>query len=334
MRVRFPVLVRIALAAALVALAACSQSGSSSADAQWLPPPGADAPLGQPLPDGAATPPRCRPGTCNGCCADKNTCVSGTENGACGSGGLACDTCSKNATCTAGRCVSACGPDNCPGCCDKSGACVTGDQTDACGSGGGACTACSANQSCSGGQCVSTSCSTSCNGCCDSAGCEAGDQASACGSGGGSCAMCGTNETCSMGSCVVDPGSHWDIVAVSADLSATDSSGSSWDPFGGLPDGYMYVKAGGNAVAQVTGQSATVCDTLSPNWNNQVILSDVPASTLFDKFEISVWDDDGLGGVGDDEMCVSTDLKNSFFGYLVEVTCTNGTVFRYSIVPH
>lgn len=318
----------MALVAAALAVAVGCGPSAGHADAEPVLPPGPDAMLSVPM-DGAL--PRCRPGTCAGCCADSNTCVAGTDQSACGSGGIVCDSCSQNATCTRGRCVSPCGPNTCAGCCDKTGACVGGNKLDACGSGGMSCAACGSTQSCSSGKCVNTSCMSSCSGCCDSSGCEGGGADSACGSGGAACTVCGTNQTCASGACIVAPNSQWDIVAVSAQLSATDANGNSWDPFGGLPDGYMYVEAGGNAEPMVTGQSKTICDTLSPSWN-QTILSGVTARTLFDHFQISVYDQDDFSP--DDLMCTATDLKNSFFDAMVMVVCTNGTTFLYRIKAH
>ncbi|MBX3226781.1 MAG: hypothetical protein KIT84_38820 [Labilithrix sp.] len=109
---------------------------------------------------GSCQPPSCGPATCPfGCCLG-NTCVSGTQDQACGGGpffpipdggigggGQACRDCTLTGqTCAGQQCVTACGPANCNGCCNG-GVCVSGIANNACGAGGVSCNNCTANGS-------------------------------------------------------------------------------------------------------------------------------------------------------------------------------------------
>jgi len=102
------------------------------------------------------TQPGCGPGSCPGCCKGTQ-CQGGTNDWACGLGGVLCADCSANGgTCTSGSCSAppACGPGNCTGCCDGNN-CVAGTSKYNCGTGGGICTTCGAPyESCSVGACV------------------------------------------------------------------------------------------------------------------------------------------------------------------------------------
>lgn len=92
----------------------------------------------------------CGPLTCpNGCCSG-NTCVTGTQDNACGAvGGLACKDCTgANQVCEGRVCAAKCGPANCTGCCQANNVCSpTGLANNACGAGGVACANCSATGS-------------------------------------------------------------------------------------------------------------------------------------------------------------------------------------------
>ena len=52
-------------------------------------------------------PAKCGPGSCTGCCDATGQCQGGSANAACGSGGLACNTCSLAQSCTFGVCGNA-----------------------------------------------------------------------------------------------------------------------------------------------------------------------------------------------------------------------------------
>jgi hypothetical protein len=78
--------------------------------------------------------------------------VIGTQNGACGRNGLACDDCNAGGQICQGRqCRDKCGPANCLGCCNAGNTCVPGFANANCGSGGAACVNCNAlGSSCDG----------------------------------------------------------------------------------------------------------------------------------------------------------------------------------------
>jgi hypothetical protein len=100
----------------------------------------------------------CSPANCAGCCGgtDGNTCVAGSDDGACGLGGYVCQNCSQfGRACVNGACVVpvACSPSTCKGCC-YGNICAEGDQTFLCGTGGGTCADCTAQ----GQQCVTGAC--------------------------------------------------------------------------------------------------------------------------------------------------------------------------------
>ena len=107
---------------------------------------------------------------CPGCC-DKGACVDGTQVGACGLGGVACQMCfslpCRQATCATGSCGTSNLPDGtaCPGGLCRSGlcctgcwligpqSCVPGTSPAACGLGGVLCAACG-TKNCVGGNCL------------------------------------------------------------------------------------------------------------------------------------------------------------------------------------
>jgi hypothetical protein len=111
--------------------------------------------------DGTCKPgPPCTPANCSGCCGgtEGNTCVPGTDTGACGIGGFICQNCTLTqsaATCVNGECVlpQACTAAACNGCC-YGNICAEGYQTFLCGIGGQTCQNCSTD----GKQCVMGAC--------------------------------------------------------------------------------------------------------------------------------------------------------------------------------
>ncbi len=98
----------------------------------------------------------CTPQNCAGCCGGQtgNTCLAGTDDGACGTGGFICQNCATfKQTCTMGSCGVPCSPSTCPGCC-YGAICAQGDQAQYCGSGGATCSDCAMN----GKSCVAMAC--------------------------------------------------------------------------------------------------------------------------------------------------------------------------------
>ena len=170
-------------------------------------------------------------GPCTGCCQAAE-CFSGSDEAACGHGGIVCDVCSDSEACVDGSCMGGCGNGvcgsgetecNCPedcgvcaGCCEAS-ECKPGNLDTACGSSGEVCDICADSERCSGGDClggcgnsVCGSGETECNcpedcggcaGCCSGSACQAGSSDSACGSGGEVCEDCGAGERCAGGTC-------------------------------------------------------------------------------------------------------------------------------------
>jgi hypothetical protein len=269
--------------------------------------------------------------SCAGCIDENGDCVAGATDTACGSGGLACDDCvAQGASCVGQVCELPCGPDTCSGCCDGT-TCVMGTSDTACGGGGQRCQSC-AGDICSFGECVSASCSTTCGGCCSGDTCLGGDSSAACGMAGGACLDCGPSRLCDGGGCVVAPTSRWQVVVLSGTVPQFNDDGDPWDPFGGLPDPYVRVTAGGILEPEISGDTDSVSNTLTPYWND-IAVEDVPARSLFDYFNLAVFDAD----VGFDDLIgtCSFPLANDsswFDGSTIVVSCGAATV-RFRIRP-
>lgn len=154
------------------------------------------------------TQPTCGPQNCPGCCAG-DTCLQGSDSGACGTNGQLCADCtSLNETCSGGgfdggfgggACVKepppVCNAATCPtGCCDGT-LCLPGNLDSFCGKGGGVCTNCGASsKTCTAQACVAgvpTCNAANCQGCCDQSNtCQPGFIDSQCGESGASCQDC------------------------------------------------------------------------------------------------------------------------------------------------
>lgn len=286
-------------------------------------------------PGGGAQVATCTAANCTGCCRE-DRCEDGSTLDACGTGAVACQTCTGLQACTAGACKEPCGPDNCAGCCDGD-TCLDGTANAACGSGGGACSPCAGKLICSKQKCIDGSCQATCiNGCCSAAGCQTGNSAKACGKGGEACADCGVGRTCKSGACVLDTTSLWDVYISSGSVPSTNKSNSSWDVFGGAPDPYL--KAFSSEGASVhSGQTQVKKDSTVPSWS-ETPLSGVKASELLSNFSIEIWDsdvdfDDFMGG------CKVTLATSSFDGALRTASCaatSTGVAVKafYRIKPH
>jgi hypothetical protein len=282
--------------------------------------------------DGDDTPPACTPDNCDGCCAG-DECRPGTATSACGAAGFGCEACDADETCDDGSCVAACGPANCAGCCDATGACVGGDAPGACGSGGEACAACGGGEECSGGACISAACATTCNGCCNGDNCVDGDADTACGLGGIACVACGAGRTCGPGgTCDVDPAAPWNVVAVNADVQVLNAGGSPWDPFGGLPDPYVELTAGGAAAPAASGTSPSIDNSVTPSWDDAIVVAGATAPTLREDLTIRLLDSDFDAA---DEICVYAPAlpDAAFGGALIEMTCPSGTLRLRIVAP-
>lgn len=117
-------------------LAACSGSGDDDGDGSAVDA-GADS---------------CDPSSCDGCCQG-DTCVAGSQDNACGSGGEACQTCSDGSSCEDGTCTAQACADTCDGCCAGE-VCQPGGAVEACGGGGSECVACPVAFICESGGCA------------------------------------------------------------------------------------------------------------------------------------------------------------------------------------
>lgn len=150
--------------------------------------------------------PPCDPSTCNGCCVE-GVCVDGFADDACGSGGIACETCFEGESCDGGRCYEAdseCGLTSCDGCC-SAGVCLAGTDESACGAVGSACRSCAVGTMCNeNGRCVTDvrPCGPdTCDGCCLEGVCVSGKVVGACGVGGDACEVCAAGQHCSESGC-------------------------------------------------------------------------------------------------------------------------------------
>jgi len=153
---------------------------------------------------------QCGPATCPFGCCEGNSCMGGSFDLACGTGGQQCQNCSVfGESCLNQACVvqSLCNSQNCPfGCC-QGNTCTGGTSQTACGTGGSFCQNCAQlGDSCQGQTCVGVgACSPStCSfGCCQGGFCQQGNFDNACGAGGGQCQNCTTfGETCQNEVCV------------------------------------------------------------------------------------------------------------------------------------
>gem|GEM_PF-524849 len=179
----------------------------------------------------------CGPDNCSGCCDDTTwpaQCVGGTDNWACGGGGMTCQACGPASVCVAspnggGSCVSMqdsgtdCGPWNCVGCCNHATYppyCDVGTQPWSCGTAGDPCAPCPPGAQCvaippGGGVCAIPPDASAdapppgcgpwnCQGCCTANGnCVPGQGNKRCGVGGVQCVDCTIqNGTCQGGQCL------------------------------------------------------------------------------------------------------------------------------------
>lgn len=94
-----------------------------------------------------------------------------------------------------------------------------------------------------------------------------------CGTAGMACQSCGACRRCSTaGACELDPASHWQMSAVSAQVKPTFPDGSAWDinrqPFGGKqPDPFAQFEM---PIGSAIGWTSTLVDTTMPVWNEQL----------------------------------------------------------------
>ena len=159
---------------------------------------------------------------------------------------VSCGSCGAGARCEAGSCVTARARDCVNRQCGPDGI-------------GGTCGSCGAGRACSTeGQCVVIGCDPACS----------------------------RGYTCVSGTCQLDLDSRWDLVAVSARVPESGSSGA-WDPFGGLPDPYICYTVGSSPPSC----SSYVADRTMVTWN--FLVGTYSARTLMTSPQTyTIFDDD------------------------------------------
>jgi hypothetical protein len=148
------------------------------------------------------------------------------------------------------------------------------------------------------------------NGCCDNGVCVNQRDNARCGTGAAACQPCAPCHLCgNNGTCALDPNSTWGITCVSANILSQMANGMTWDP-GGIttspPDPFCRLDANGGTF----GQSATLANTLTPQWDESLTSSGLFTPTfLMDNtpnWQISVRDDDTTGGQAASQLICST----------------------------
>ncbi len=233
----------------------------------------------------------------NGCLAPSEApCPAGTKctgNGICQAIGPNCsDKCTANATaCTPQGLIQTCtmGADGClalgtPAPCATgqicSGTSCVKSCTDECTKGTGQCSA-QGFQACATGP----------------DGCNHWQPPQFCPSGqvcaNGACGPCTASSQCDAvsicpanGACVNASGHSYVFTFTSASVPLTDSTGSSWDAFGGAPDPYAAVAVNGVKVVQTTAKP----DTFTPIWGESITVT----LSVGDKVEVQLWDQDSM----------------------------------------
>jgi hypothetical protein len=119
-----------------------------------------------------------------------------------------------------------------------------------------------------------------------------------------------------MGACTIDPASRWDVIVIDAELFEDDVAGEAWDPFGGLPDAYVALRAD-DSPETYTGQTSVIDDTLTPFWS-ETVLADIPARGLLTGgLQTRVADDDA--GTDDDMGTCNFSIDVSMFDDTAEL---------------
>jgi len=106
-----------------------------------------------------------------------------------------------------------------------------------------------------------------------------------------SCVSCPTAQSCLSGVCRVDP--SWAIVVKSAILSDVDANLNPWDSFGGaLPDPFVTGALTNDVVVDWT--TATIDNTVTPFWNEQVSVTYSESALIAQGLEFNILDSDSL----------------------------------------
>ena len=127
----------------------------------------------------------------------------------------------------------------------------------------------------------------SCEGCCQNNNCFAGTSEEQCGSQGQNCTACDEGYLCRLARCQPDRTRFWSVVALSAELTATDGN-RLWDPIGPFsePDAYLWLSGG-----LFSERSEVVDDNLTPIWDE--VLATLTADALVGHtLGLQIWDAD------------------------------------------
>ena len=130
-----------------------------------------------------------------------------------------------------------------------------------------------------------------CDGCCDGETCLAGDSDDECGGGGAACQSCGRWGECSEAAiCELAADTRWDVVMVSASVSAVNQGGTNWDGGTDRPD--VYVRAFATEPGSGTHLDDRTDDheTLTPTWN-ETLFANLAGGAL-EGMQIELFDDD------------------------------------------
>lgn len=207
---------------------------------------------------------------CQGCSAADEKCVGATAYAcddasgklvatACGGGKLC-----KNATCVS-PCVDECTTDNCN----------AAGQVELCQVGIDGCMKKLLPKACGGGLVCPPGTFTGCGACNDQSQCSAAS-------------------VCQLFSkCIPASGATYTLKFYSATVPTTDSTGASWDGFGGAPDPIVNVYVNDVFV----GSTGAISDTFSPSWNQSVdVVLNAGDVLLFQVWDQDVSSDDYIDG--------------------------------------
>ncbi len=297
-------------------------------------------------------------GICNattnptGCCDMTGSPQVGNTVTACGTGGMACSTCTgTGATCENGVCKKPCGAD-CVGCCDASGMCRP-SITATCGVSGSECKDCTGVGPCSDGQCVPAACAMTCVGCCSGTGadaCKQGNTIALCGGGGESCKACAVGQICGPGGCAPDPNAKWDFIILSAVVEPFEPDNTNWD-ISTPPDPYLQLIADPMGTP-VKYYSAYVNNTTTPDYASAVVgtyskkvMNNVTAAQIAKVYYWRMFDVDSsvIDPSWDDDMgqCAIAIGAGAYSGatYVASCPAAKNTVgskwtVNFKIVPH
>ncbi|MDA3862763.1 MAG: C2 domain-containing protein [Deltaproteobacteria bacterium] len=311
----------------------------------------------------------CNAETCVGCCRADGTCLTETTDNECGTQGEQCVACPQGKSCADGICVDDFCAETCNGCCTPDGTCIDYEtsqggafedpNTATCGRFGELCQDCTAQgMVCDGGGCVTEDCRDTCSGCCNGGVCveyedlddnncqnrtENDHWTNVALIYAPACTSCLPNFSCqemttyyydeNFGKVCYPDVSAVRVYILNGTMPVADEWGRSWDPVG-LPDPKVSFCSGDHEGPM----SSTIYDTLSPDWNEELI-NTITDITMMPFGEFNFFDEDSFA---DDWMFTCSpnlywdndnrrNLVNIFInGYIQECIDTElGGIVRY-----